>query len=427
MTKIALIGMMGSGKTTIGKKLAKLLNTDFFCTDEIIEKKENKSIDSIFEQNGENYFRNLEQEVVKEISEIDQGVISTGGGVVLNKENLDSLKKKGFITVLINRKIEDTLESLSKDEKNKRPLIKEDSENLISIYKERKELYERYSDFSVNNKGTIEEVVEKLKNELEKRFNRNNEYFKVKGKIIGQDNYLICLPITSKDITELEEDLNKLEELNSDVFEWRVDYFEREYLDNNNNLKIVLKIIKRKTKNKPLILTCRDIKEGGVNEFNNSLKTKIIDEAINTNTADIVDIEMDSKSEFKKIIKKIVINNNKYIILSYHNFQNMPENKLLRKKIYQAYEEHADIIKISCKAESYGDVLRLFSIIFEEKKKLKKPMIGLAMGEQGKISRLFGGYFGSNITFAKGVEESAPGQINIEKIRNIWREIEKEE
>jgi len=102
----------------------------------------------------------------------------------------------------------------------------------------------------------------------------------------------------------------------------------------------------------------------------------------------------------------------------------MPEKGILKKKITQANKEHADIIKIACKANLYGDVLRLFNVTFECKEIIKKPMITLAMGEYGKISRVFGGCFGSDITFAKGIEKSASGQIEINIIRNIWKEID---
>jgi len=424
MKKIALIGMMGSGKTTVGKKLANTMDLEFYCTDELIEDKENMNISKIFELYGEKYFREVEKEVLKSVSKSKEAVISTGGGIILNEDNINNLKGNGFYIVLIERNINDIINTLSNSEKNERPLIKDDLEKLKIIYNERKYLYKKYADIIIENKDSIEETVEKIKNAIEGNYKNNKKIIKIKGKKIGGSSSLICLPITSKNFEELEKDLNKLKELNPDILEWRVDYFNVQDLKKEEILKNIIKLLKEETKKIPFILTCRDIEEGGVNKLDDELKIEIIKKFLYFNIADIIDIELDRKEDFKNEIKREVINNNKYIIYSYHNFEEMPEKGILKKKITQANKEHADIIKIACKANLYGDVLRLFNVTFECKEIIKKPMITLAMGEYGKISRVFGGCFGSDITFAKGIEKSASGQIEINIIRNIWKEID---
>jgi shikimate kinase len=94
---IILIGMMGTGKSFIGAKLAKLLaHFNYVDTDEIIEKKEGISISEIFEKYGEKRFRELEAMVIKEISQCRNQIISIGGGAFENPENIDVLKKNGL-------------------------------------------------------------------------------------------------------------------------------------------------------------------------------------------------------------------------------------------------------------------------------------------------------------------------------------------
>jgi shikimate kinase len=89
---IILIGYRGSGKTTIGRKLADRLWQDLVDTDQLIVKKSGKAIKEIFEKDGEPHFRDLETEVVKEVAKLSEVVISLGGGAVLREENREALK-----------------------------------------------------------------------------------------------------------------------------------------------------------------------------------------------------------------------------------------------------------------------------------------------------------------------------------------------
>jgi shikimate kinase len=95
--KIYLTGFMGSGKSTIGPILANTLGWEFYDLDHVIEKKEGKKISRIFDENGEEYFRNLEKELLKALAVKDNIVIALGGGTITNQENIDFLKKIGKI------------------------------------------------------------------------------------------------------------------------------------------------------------------------------------------------------------------------------------------------------------------------------------------------------------------------------------------
>ncbi|TQQ84530.1 shikimate kinase [Peptacetobacter hominis] len=97
---IVLIGFMGSGKTTISDYLSKAMGRKKIDTDILIKKREKCSIIEIFENYGEEYFRNLESEVVSEISDMKNCIISCGGGTVLRHENVENLKKNGIIVLL---------------------------------------------------------------------------------------------------------------------------------------------------------------------------------------------------------------------------------------------------------------------------------------------------------------------------------------
>lgn len=100
MKNIVLVGFMGSGKTAVGKRLADKLGYKFIDTDEIIEKSEGKSITAIFNDRGEQRFREIEASIVRELSGIKGHVISTGGGIVTNCDNISTLKKDGLVVWL---------------------------------------------------------------------------------------------------------------------------------------------------------------------------------------------------------------------------------------------------------------------------------------------------------------------------------------
>lgn len=97
---ISLIGMMGSGKTCIGELLAKLLNMSFVDTDEQIIKTEKTSINQIFAQKGETYFREMETATLKNVLNFNNQIISTGGGIIKSDENLSLLKEKSVVFYL---------------------------------------------------------------------------------------------------------------------------------------------------------------------------------------------------------------------------------------------------------------------------------------------------------------------------------------
>ncbi|MCF7869986.1 MAG: shikimate kinase [Candidatus Omnitrophica bacterium] len=97
MKNIYLVGFMGTGKTAVGKVLADKLSKRFVEMDQLIEKRENKKIKDIFAENGQDYFRKLENQLLKKLSSQSDLVVSCGGGAVCNQDNLDILQNTGYV------------------------------------------------------------------------------------------------------------------------------------------------------------------------------------------------------------------------------------------------------------------------------------------------------------------------------------------
>ena len=155
-----LIGMMGSGKSTVGKLLAKKLETPFLDLDHYIEVKNNKSINDIFKEKGENYFRQLETNALSEIkgSEI---VVACGGGIILNHENRKKISSNGKV-VFLKASISSLIKRLLSNKD--RPLLNDKNiENeLIKIWNERKNYYNETAEIIINTDGYTPEIISNL-------------------------------------------------------------------------------------------------------------------------------------------------------------------------------------------------------------------------------------------------------------------------
>ena len=151
---IVLIGMPSSGKSTIANMLNSKINKNVIDIDQEIVNKTHMEIKDIFTKFGENYFRKLEKEVVKDIYKNSGYIISTGGGVIKDKDNIDMLKQNGTI-YFINRDIDNLAVTSS------RPLSNT-SFKLKELYDDRLPLYKRYADIEIDNNKDINEVIKEI-------------------------------------------------------------------------------------------------------------------------------------------------------------------------------------------------------------------------------------------------------------------------
>ncbi len=167
-TNIALIGFMGTGKTAVGEVLAEKLGKKLVELDSLIEQKAGKPIPVIFRQDGEIAFRELEIEVAREVSAGTNLVVACGGGVVLNKINIDRLRKKSVIvyltaspSVILKRTLQDG---------ETRPLLEvsDRTAEIRGLLAFRKPFYERAADIEINtSKLDIDSIVEQIISKVE--------------------------------------------------------------------------------------------------------------------------------------------------------------------------------------------------------------------------------------------------------------------
>ncbi len=165
---IVLVGFMGSGKTSVGKRLSMTIRREFIDMDDFIEKREGMTVNEIFSQKGEPYFRGLERELCTRFAAGGGKVIATGGGVIKDSGNVENLKKGGIIFYLkcTPEKIADNLKY-----DNTRPLlaVEDKTAKIIEMMREREPFYNACRDveIDVSNKEidqTVSEILEYMKN-----------------------------------------------------------------------------------------------------------------------------------------------------------------------------------------------------------------------------------------------------------------------
>lgn len=147
-------------------------------------------------------------------------------------------------------------------------------------------------------------------------------------------------------------------------------------------------------------------------------RLEVIVAAITSGTIDLVDIELCNGPEFIDAVRKHTQAHRVALIISYHNFKETPDETFICNKLLAAWRAGADIPKLAVMPKDYGDVLILLGATNKARNSaIDSPLVTMSMGEQGAISRLAGGLFGSDITFAIGRAASAPGQIPIAQLR----------
>lgn len=230
----------------------------------------------------------------------------------------------------------------------------------------------------------------------------------------------ICVPMVEVLRDKITNCAKEYADLPVDMVEWRVDYYagyERELPDIVSELKYLLG-------NKELVVTLRTEKEGGEPNGSRFDYFSLIETILEQGQADYVDVEVARDEEIVGRLSSQYHASHTKIIGSYHDFEKTPSAEEILERLQRAKHVGATVAKLACMPHSREDVDTLLETTAKMKEKYPDyPLITMAMGELGLDSRLYGGLYGSEVSFGCVGQTSAPGQISYEKMREVFEKV----
>lgn len=232
-------------------------------------------------------------------------------------------------------------------------------------------------------------------------------------KTLKNNASLFCIPMVGTTIQELRDEASYIKEMRPDFIEWRIDaYRDPDHLPDAFQL-----ITELRQNGFGMIFTPRDVNEGGFNALSSKERLSLIDQATALNLCDYVDIESRSTSSFKEQVNSLLGKRNIPLIYSYHNFIQTPELSEI-ESLLEAGIQEGQVEKFAFMPKNREDLKNLMvaSDLFR-KNHPDRLLILIAMGEIGEESRIFPEKLNSSLSFASGLNSSAPGQVDLSKIR----------
>lgn len=243
----------------------------------------------------------------------------------------------------------------------------------------------------------------------------------IKGKTFGEGCPLLCVPVMEQEKDAIIKEITYLADSVADVIEWRVDAFS--HFSDCNAVREVLNEAAPVLGGKIFLFTFRSKKQGGLKEIEEDTLDNLHELAAESGCVDLVDIEFFAEESPLRTIRKMHTMGMK-VIASHHDFEETPSQDIMKMLLERMCAGGADIVKLAVMPQKEEDVLNLLKITAEFRRENKDtPVITMAMGSTGCISRLCGENFGSCVTFGSHDKPSAPGQFEMNELHHILHTI----
>ena len=241
---------------------------------------------------------------------------------------------------------------------------------------------------------------------------------KVRNLEIGTGMPKICVPIVGKTVPEILENAKSAVQAKADVVEWRVDWYEDVF--SFECVEHVLRKLREITGEIPLLFTFRTLQEGGEQAIDAVAYRELNEKAVRTKMADLIDVELSAGEKTVKSLIKTAHTFGVKVVVSNHDFEKTPSKEEIVARLQKMQELGADLPKIAVMPQCKKDVLTLLAATEEMTGNYAdRPIITMSMAKDGVISRFCGEVFGSALTFGAAGQTSAPGQIEVEKLRGV--------
>lgn len=242
---------------------------------------------------------------------------------------------------------------------------------------------------------------------------------RVKNLVIGQGIPKICVPLTGAAKKEILEEAEKAKSAGAELVEWRADFCEN--LTDEVQVREILNGLSDILGQIPLIFTVRTKKEGGNCQICSEDYVNCLLDAARSGCADMIDVEAFGEETVKKALIEELHKSGVLVIASSHDFEKTDDRETLLARFCQLNETGADILKMAVMPRVFDDAAAIMQVTAEMRQHTQRPLISMAMGNLGSMSRIAGENFGSAITFATVGAASAPGQFPIKELRMMMR------
>ena len=241
----------------------------------------------------------------------------------------------------------------------------------------------------------------------------------VRNKTLGGGTPLICTPLVGRTRERVLAEAASVVKKSPDVVEWRVDYFEG--IADAAAVLDVARSLRAAAGDLPIIFTRRSIAEGGEPiAIGNDDVVQLYDKVAASGLVDFLDFEMSNEATLVRQVRESANKHGTRVILSYHNFGYTPGLDFLVQRFLEAERLGGDVAKVAVMPRDRADVLTLLAATAQADAKGRIPLISMAMGPLGSVTRMIGGEFGSSLSFAVGEGSSAPGQIPIADLNAVF-------
>jgi 3-dehydroquinate dehydratase-1 len=240
-----------------------------------------------------------------------------------------------------------------------------------------------------------------------------------RGRKLGGETPLICTPLVGRSRERILAEAASVVPKKPDIIEWRVDFFEE--INDSAAVLAVARALRGAAGELPIIFTRRSSKEGGEPiTIGDEEIVRLYDAVAASRLVDFIDFEMGNDPDHLRRVRDSARAHETRLILSYHNFAYTPGVEFLVQRFLEAERLGADVAKVAVMPRDRMDVLTLLTATALADAKGGIPLISMAMGPLGSVTRMIGGVFGSSLSFAVGEAASAPGQIPIADLNTVY-------
>ena len=245
---------------------------------------------------------------------------------------------------------------------------------------------------------------------------RPKKPIEARGKVLGGPRPLVCVPLVGKTRGEILAEAENIPAIAPDIIELRVDAWE--FVEETAPSVSMIQDVRKAVGEIPVILTCRGHWEGGFKKVSDGAKFSLYREAAAGGLVDFLDVELAYGDEKIRENLAMIRESPVSLIVSSHDFEKTPPKEIMFSTLAAQIRAGAHVAKLAAMPRSEEDVLALLSATLLIRREYPHiPLITMSMGGIGAVSRVTGGLFGSDLTFAVGSKASAPGQIPVAALK----------